>query len=171
MGQLWQFHGRRLSALQQGSQNRFEKFYQYVVWFGNKRILTSGPCYIVRRKCLELVNGHDIRADVGLCLKINEAGWKSCWWVEAPIYHMPPENISVLWNQRYSWGLNGAFMPRGGWRHTLSLPLRIGGSFVMGGFLATRFRNGRLFLILPISEFGHLSGYIGGTIARARGKT
>jgi len=171
IGEVWQFHGERISALQKQSPNIFEKVYQFAAWRGNKVALTSGPCYIARRECLEAVGGHDILADLGLCLHIMEAGWASQWWTEAPVYHFPPQRLSQLWHQRYHWGEDGAFRPFEGWRNILSQPLRIIGAAGLGIFLAVRFRNRRHLLGLPTAELGHFFGYIAGKIARARGKT
>jgi len=171
IGEMWQFHSRRIAALQSSSPNIFENLYQRVAWFGAKYVLTSGPCYIARRTCVQAIGGHDILGDVGLCLHIMEKGWDSHWWTESPVYHMTVQNLKELWRQRYAWGLDGAFRPDGRWRKTPFLLLRVAGAAGLGVFLSARFRNPRHLLVLPISELGHLYGYIAGKIARARGKT
>ena len=171
LGEMWQFHAKRIAALQSSSPKIFEKLYQYAAWFGNKRILTSGPCYIARRECLEKVGGHDILGDVGLCLHITESGWSSHWWTESTVYHQPAESLKELWRQRKAWGMDGAFRPGGGWRHSLYFAPRVVGSIGLGAFLAIRFRNPLHLLTLPTAELGLLSGYIAGKIIRARGGT
>jgi cellulose synthase/poly-beta-1,6-N-acetylglucosamine synthase-like glycosyltransferase len=170
LGEAWQFHAERVERLQRPSVNALERLYAFAAWFGAKGIPASGPCYIVRRACLERVGGHDILGDVGLSLRIVEAGWKSLWWVESPVYHLPKESLRQLARQRFFWGQAGAFMPGGGWRRHLAFPFRIAGATTLGLFLSMRFRNAWHVLTLPVAELSHLAGYLAGLLARARGK-
>jgi len=171
IGQLWSFHGERIRAIQSNSllHQPFERLYRLVTTFGAKRLLASGPCYIVRRSCLELLGGHDMLGDVGISLRLQDRGWRSWWWVDAPVYHLPKESLKELSRQRCFWGLVGAYMPVGA------------GPFVFHAFifsekverfkifLAIRFRTAWHLAALPLTEVSHFSGYLRGLQARARG--
>jgi len=104
IGQLWAFHGERIRAIQNNSHHPFDRLYRLVVFLGAKRLFTGGPCYIVRRPCLELVGGHDASGDVGISLRLDDTGWRSWWWVDAPVYHLPRGGFREFYRQRYLWG-------------------------------------------------------------------
>jgi cellulose synthase/poly-beta-1,6-N-acetylglucosamine synthase-like glycosyltransferase len=169
MGELWNFHGERIRAFQMNSANPFERLYQFAVGFGRRGVPTSGPCYIVRRECLELLGGHDTQGDVGISLRLQERGIKSWWWIEAPVYHLPQQTLRGLARQRYVWGQGGAFMPVGGLRFYLALFLRPVGAMGLGLLLAARFRNALHLVALPLAELSHVAGYLAGRCVRGRG--
>jgi cellulose synthase/poly-beta-1,6-N-acetylglucosamine synthase-like glycosyltransferase len=171
IGELWRFHGERIRAFQANSASPLERFYQFAVGFGKRGIPTSGPCYIVRRSCLELLGGHDVQGDVGICLRLQERGFTSWWWIEAPVYHRPKESLRALARQRYNWGKDGAYRPVGGLRFYFILLARPIGAMGLGLLLAVRFRNPLHLIVLPLAEGSHLAGYVAGCWARARGKT
>jgi glycosyltransferase involved in cell wall biosynthesis len=169
MDQLWFFHGERIRALQNGFRHPFEVLYRLVTSFGAKRLATSGPCYIVRRSCLELSGGHGLYGDIGLSLRLQDRGWRSWWWVDAPVYDLPKENLGGLLRQRYFWGQVGACIPEA-FRRGVWLPWRIAGAMLLAPYLAARFCNPRQLLALPLAEVSLCAGYVHGLIARARGK-
>jgi glycosyltransferase involved in cell wall biosynthesis len=167
IGQLWSFHGERIRAIQNNPHHPFGRLYRLLTTFGAKRLLVSGPCYIVRQPCLELLGGHDTSGDVGISLGLEERGWRSWWWVDAPIYHLPRESLREVVRQRYSWSQNGAYMP-GRARSLVLHPLRIGGAVALGVFLAVRFRAPRHLAALPLAEVSSFAGYVAGLMARVR---
>ena len=171
MGQLWFFHGERIRSIQKGSTGRrlSELPYTLVAAYGATRHFASGPCYIVRRSCLELVGGHSISGDMGISARLDARGWRSSWWVDAPVYHLPRESLKGLWRQRYFWGQYMAYTPTG-LRTLLLSPFRLGGAMALGVFLAVRFRNVLQLVALPLTQVALLAGCMAGLWARARGR-
>ena len=169
IGQIWAFHGERLRIIQNNSHHPFDRLYRLVTFFGAKRLYASGPCYIVRRSCLELLGGHDVSGDVGISLRLDERGWRSWWWVDAPVCHLPKGDLRGLYRQHYLWGRAEAYASMGA-RPLVLHPLRIGGAVALGVFLAVRYRAPRHLVALPLAEVSSFAGCVAGLVARARGK-
>lgn len=169
IGQLWTFHEERVRAMQNNSYNLLHRLYVLVAFFGAKRLWTSGPCYIVRRPCLELLGGHDESGDAGISPRLEDRGWRSWWWVDAPVYHLPREGFREFCRQHYLWGKTEPYASMGA-RPLVLHPLRIGGAVALGVFLAVRFRAPRHLAVLPLAEVSLFAGYVAGLVARARGK-
>ena len=170
IGELWHFNGKLIKSFQSDQIHLASRLYKFVISFGKKIILTSGPCYIVRRSCLELLGGHDIQGDVGISLRLQEKGFKSLWWVEAPIYHLPRETLLALAKQRYMWGMDGAFRPKSEPSFYFVLFLRPILSVILGLYLTIKFHNCLHLAVLPVAEFSLLVGYIIGLYRKFQGK-
>ncbi len=168
IGEWWLYHAgnlRRLLNSNPASWSWFQRLYHRVVWGGEQHVTTSGPCYIVRRVCLETVNGFERphSADIFLARKIIERGWKATWWLEAPLYHHPPTSVRQLLGQRYHWGKADASMQRGFLRarqKALLIVARLG-TPLMGLGLALRFKNPTHLWLLPLAHYAWIAGYFG----------
>jgi glycosyltransferase involved in cell wall biosynthesis len=168
VGHLWQYHGKMLNRLQTNKGGWLQRLYESVVTFGNNQVLVSGPCYIVRRGCLEEINGHDIVGDVGLSLRLHKRGWSSLWWVDSPVYHKPKQDLISWRQQRFFWGRVGAYMPHNPARFYLSELLRIAGSVALGLVFTLQVRNRTFLTTLPQLELFYLAGYLKGVSDRTR---
>ncbi len=169
MAQFWEFHGQRIMALQNGSWALPRQAYLWAAWFGSDHPPIGGPCYMVRRECLEMFNGHDAYGDVGIAARARERGWHTWWWVGAPVYHRQRESISALWRERWQWGQTAAFRPHKA-SHYLSLPVSLIGSFMLGGLMAARYRNLLHLAVYPSMVTAQLAGGIVTRLARLLGR-
>ena len=140
LSQLWEFHGNQIRKLQNGTAGLPATAYRFASWFGSEHLPIGGPCLMVRRECLELLNGHDAYGDVGIAARAVERGWRALWWVGAPVYHAQRERIRDLWRERWQWGQTAAFRPHKG-RHYLSVPVALGWSLLVGVLLTIGYRN------------------------------
>ena len=123
---------------------------------------------MVRRDCLELLNGHDAYGDVGIAARAVEQGWRSLWWVGAPAYHAQREGIRDLWRERWQWGQTAAFRPHKG-RHYLSVPVSLGWSLLVGVLLAIRYRNPLHLVVHPSAAAAQVTGAATTRLARLLG--
>ncbi|OFW64142.1 MAG: hypothetical protein A2Y74_02330, partial [Actinobacteria bacterium RBG_13_63_9] len=157
LSQLWEFHGRQIQRLQNGSSGPSATTYRFASWFGSEHLPIGGPCLIVRRECLEVLNGHDAYGDVGIAARAVEQGWRALWWVGAPVYHAQRERIRDLWRERWQWGQTAAFRPHKG-RHYLSVPVALGWSLLVGVLLTIRYRNPLHLVVHPSAAAVQVSG-------------
>jgi len=168
MAQFLKFQGEQVQALQSGSFGFGARAYQYAMWFGSDHIPIGGPCYMVRRECLEALNGHDAYGDVGIAARAVDQGWRTLWWVGAPVYHPPRAKISGLARERWSWGQTAAFRPHKK-RQYLSAPLSLIWSVILGIFLTIKYRNPLHLVVHPLNVTAHLAGGLVGRLARLGG--
>jgi len=168
MGRLWEFYKRVMKAVQGGSTKFLGSTFFKLVSFGSKKIVTGGPCYIVRRRCLEDVSGFDILGDIGVALHAQEKGWKCVSWIDSPVYHFSRETLHELIDQRYFWGQVGAFMPVSTMRVLTSHFFRIVGFLILGLIFTIRFRDSFYIKVLPLMELYYLKGYLVGLKVRQK---
>ncbi len=168
LSQLWEFHGRQIRRLQNGSSGLPGTTYLFAGWFGSEQPPIGGPCFMVRRECLERLNGHDEYGDVGIAARAVEQGWRTLWWVGAPVYHAQRERIRDLWRERWQWGRTAAFRPHKG-RHYLSVPVTLGWTLLMGILLTIRYRNPLHLVIHPSAAAAQVAGAAVTRLARLLG--
>lgn len=168
LAQLWEFHGQQIRRLQNGSAGLWGRAYRFAAWFGSGHLPIGGPCYIVRRECLEALNGHDAYGDVGIAARAVERGWHTLWWVGAPVCHAQRERIEDLWRERWQWGQTAAFRPHKR-QHYLSVPVTLGWSILLGILLAIRHRNPWHLTVHPLAVGAQVGGGLGARLARLRG--
>ena len=175
--QFWEFHRERIRSLQE-RPTFWRRLYRLAAWFGSERPPIGGPCYLVRRECLEEINGHDVYGDAGIAPRLWERGWETLWWVDAPVYHPAKETLRELVRQRYSWGFRSqvaAGLMREKAFHLnrfgqyVSVPLAIGWELFLGMFLSIRYLNPLHLVISPVATVAHVVGGLAGRIARMRG--
>jgi glycosyltransferase involved in cell wall biosynthesis len=176
IGEWWDFHGTkmRLSGIKPESWSK--KFYHSVSGFSGGEVYTSGPCFVVRRGCLQAADGfkewlHLYKVSPGLIYPgdsllsrcVIDRGWQARWWVGAPVYHHPPSTIKKLIKQRYAWGKgDGASLrlSRPGWPvGAVSLITRLG-SPALAVWLMIRYRNTRHLIIFPLAQYAWVAGYL-----------
>jgi len=177
IGEWWNYHFDSLKNLEKlGSkpQTFIHKIYCKAVGFSDE-VVISGPCYLVRRECLEAVGGFDELSnygceDIRLSQRITKAGWKVKWWFEAPVYHYPPNNIKSLIKQRYFWGQRDGYP---NWKsadkwYSKLLPAVIRlGTPVVGLRLAIRYKNPLHLFLFPLAHYAWVVGYLS-SFARSR---
>jgi len=168
LSQLWEFHGQQIHRLQNGPSGLPGTTYLFAGWFGSEHPPIGGPCFMVRRECLELLNGHDAYGDVGIAARAVEQGWRALWWVGAPVYHAQRERIWDLWRERWQWGQTAAFRPHKG-RHYLSVPVTLGWSLLAGVLLAIRYRNPLHLVVQPSAVAAQVTGAAVTRLARLLG--
>jgi cellulose synthase/poly-beta-1,6-N-acetylglucosamine synthase-like glycosyltransferase len=171
MGQLLEFHGQQIQAVQEGRSGLWGRVYRFAAWFGGDsggHVPIGGPCYMVRRECLEAVNGHDAHGDVGIAARAVELGWRSQWWVGAPVCHPPRQGLWALARERWSWGQTAAFRPHK-LRHYLSVPASLVWSLLLGLWLTIKYRNPLHLVVCPLTVGAHVAGGVGGRLAKLWG--
>lgn len=168
LAQLWEFHGKQIQGLQNGSSGLWGRAYRFAAWFGSEHLPIGGPCYMVRRECLEALNGHDAYGDVGIAARALERGWGTLWWVGAPVYHAQRERIWELWRERWQWGQTAAFRAHKG-RHYLSVPVALGWPLLLGILLTIRYRNPLHLAVHPLAIGANVAGAIAGRLVKLCG--
>jgi glycosyltransferase involved in cell wall biosynthesis len=164
--------------------SRFQRLYSRIAYGGAKEPLCGGPCQVVRRICLEAVNGlqglnsatAQFCDDISFSQRIANKGWKTIWWMDAPVYHHPRATFKGLTEQHYRMGKSIAYMhleeefrenyPWYG--KVVSIIARLGSPLV-GLMLAIRFRNPMHLIVYPPPRYAWVIGYIVGWIG-ARNK-
>lgn len=172
IGEWWIYHANNLRKLLYSNPNSwslFQRLYHRVVFGGEKCVTTSGPCFIVRRDCLEAVGGFECpqgSADVLLSKRIIDKGWKATWWLEAPLYHYPPTSLRQLIGQRRRWGKTDAVIHKGSLEAYQKAILVIArfGTPIIGLMLALRFKNPLHLLLFPLAHYAWIAGYLAGLL-------
>ncbi|MFC1943692.1 glycosyltransferase [Chloroflexota bacterium] len=174
IGEQWAWS----AELCEPSLSWFKRLYLRILSGGYREPLPGGPCQVVRRICLEAVDGfphYSHNADLYLSQRIVEKGWKSAWWTDAPLYHYPRSTIKRLMRQYYRLGIeigqsislisskekSTKFNPR--FERLLFIIGRLA-SVVVALMLAIRFRNPTHLIIYPLSRYAGVIGYIVGCI-------
>jgi glycosyltransferase involved in cell wall biosynthesis len=170
IGEWWHYHFDNLKSLAETDYKPgsfIQKIYCKAVGF-SEQVVISGPCYLVRRKCLEALEGFDELSqygceDIRLSQRITEKGWKVEWWLEAPVYHYPKGGIMSLIKQRYFWGKRDGFpiwKSPGSFLHKIFPILIRLGTPVIGLRLAIRYRNPLHLLLFPLAHYSWIAGYL-----------
>lgn len=108
IGEMWDYHARFLRRNMSGigKSSLFSRIYKFFVWgrADMRDLYTSGPCYVARKSSLLAVEGLDLTGDIGVSEKIVRAGWRSKWWVDAPVLHIAKSTFPQLIRERLLWG-------------------------------------------------------------------
>ncbi len=169
IGEWWLYQTSRLRGLldrKPASWSFLQRLYQRAAWIGQKHPTGGGPGYVLRRTCLERVNGFESpesSADILLSSRLIEGGWKSAWWLEAPFFHYPVNSLKRLMKQRHHWGQTDAVMHRGSMKAGRRILLVFGflGSPLLAIVLAIRFRNPFQLFLFSAAHYAWVVGYIG----------
>jgi glycosyltransferase involved in cell wall biosynthesis len=165
------------------SKLSFHRLYSRIAYGGTKEPLCGGPCMVVRRICLESIDGLKglttgsigLRGvslgDICLSQRIVKKGWKAIWWADAPIFHHPRTTLRGYNKQMYGYGKAAAYMQLEP-EFRMDFPLRnkvitITARFfspLIGMYLAIRYRNPYQLVVYPIPRFYWTCGYIQGWI-------
>lgn len=160
--------------------SRLQSLYKRLSYGGSQKALCGGPLMVVRRVCLEAINGHHglsyemIRwcSDIAYSQRIANKGWEIMWWYESPVYHYPRDTFKGLNKQFYVYGKSIAyfhmwkeFQKDFPWQNkVISLTARFG-SPLIGIYLAIRYLNPYQLIVYPLPRFYWVWGYIRGWIA------
>lgn len=157
--------------------SRFQNIYGRLAYGGSKKVLCGGPLMVVRRACLEAIDGHRglsnemIKwcSDIAYSQRIADKGWEVIRWYESPIYHYPRNTFKGLNKQFYVYGKSMAYFHM--WKEfrkdypwqtkVFSMAARLGAPF-MGIYLAVRYRNPYQLIVYPVPRFYWIVGYIRG---------
>jgi glycosyltransferase involved in cell wall biosynthesis len=155
------------------------RLYGRIAYGGSKQVLCGGPCMIVRRPCLEAVNGfrglslETLRCcgDISVSQRIANKGWKTIYWTDAPVYHHPRATFKGYIKQMYGYGKSIAYMHlerefRGGfpWYNKVPSMMARLASPAIGIYLTIRFRNPLHLIVYPLPRYAVVAGYIVGWI-------
>lgn len=162
------------------SSSWFYRLFGRITTGGHQEPLCGGPCMVVRRTCLEAVNGFQglslgtlkCCGDISVSQRVANKGWKTIWWYDAPLYHHPRATFKGLIKQMYGYGISIAYMHlesefRKGypWYYkVISIMARLT-SPAIGIYLAIRFRNPLHLVVYPLSRYAVATGYIVGWIS------
>jgi len=170
IAEQWEWGTAMLGA----SLSRFQRLNRWIAT--NKfQILPGGPCQIARRICLEAVNGfprHKHQEDLYLSQRIIAEGWKTAWWVDAPLYHYPRDTFKGLIKQGYKWGndyrhselLDKTEMTSDAKPSKVTFLISRLASLIIGLMLAIRFRNPLHLIVYPLPRYAWVIGYIIGYV-------
>lgn len=154
----------------------FQKLYN-IALAGKPEPTCGGPCIIVRKVCLEEIDGHHgineevIKwcSDIAYSQRIANRGWVTKWWTEAPIYHHPRATFKGYYKQMYAYGKSIAFMhleqefkSQYSWYNRIFGILARLASPIIGVYLAVRYRNPEHLVLYPVPRYAVVAGYIAG---------
>ncbi len=179
-GQDWEKGALGLSPT---AKSPLRRLYSRIAYGGTKEPLWGGPCMVVRRICLEAVDGLQglssgtiglkgvCLGDICLSLRIVKKGWKAVWWIDAPVFHHPRPTLKGYNKQMYNYGKAAAYMQLEPefekdfpWQNkVMSLVARLG-SPLIGIYLAIRYCNPYQLIVYPVPRFYWAWGYIRGRI-------
>jgi glycosyltransferase involved in cell wall biosynthesis len=166
------------------SKLSFVHLYRRIAYGGTEEPLCGGPCMVVRRNCLEAVDGlrglstgtiglkGTCLGDICFSQRIVKKGWKAIWWTDAPVFHHPRTTLKGYNKQMYGYGKAAAYMhlepefredfP---WQNkVISLIARLISPLV-GIDLAIRYGNPYQLIVYPLPRFYWAWGYIRGWIS------
>jgi glycosyltransferase involved in cell wall biosynthesis len=166
------------------SKLSFRSLYNRIAYGSTKKHLCGGPCMVVRRACLEAIDGLNglnagtiglkgtSLADICYSQRIVKKGWEAIWWTDAPILHHPRPTFKEYNRQMYGYGKAAAYMQLEPefqkdypWQNkVISLLARLASPFI-GIYLAIRYLNPYQLIIYPVPRFYWAWGYISGWIA------
>jgi glycosyltransferase involved in cell wall biosynthesis len=163
--------------------SRFQRLYTRIAYGGTKEPLCGGPCMVVRRSCLEAVNGFlglspgtlKCCGDISVSQRVAGKGWKTIWWHEAPLYHHPRSTLKGLVKQMHGYGISIAYMHLENefrksypwYNKVISMLARLA-SPAIGVYLAIRFRNPMHLITYPLPRYAVVAGYVAGWIGAKR---
>lgn len=154
----------------------------YRIATGENEVPPGGPCHVIKRTCLEAVNGFsmsDARGgeDIYLSRRIVDKGWKSTWWVDAPLYHYPRTSLRAWAKEHYRFGKEATYREtreqlanRARWYNKLISIIARLGSPLVGLMLAIRFRNPLHLFVYPLPRYAWVIGYLAGWFSARKSK-
>ena len=107
IGQWWDYQMSKSKEIVDTPHGIIQKLFTRALGSSSTHQNVVGPCYIIRRKCLEQTGGFSEEedcADTPLSLAISEHGYDAEWWFDAPLYHRPKESVRGLFKQRLLYG-------------------------------------------------------------------
>jgi len=159
--------------------SRFQRLYRRIAYGLGPESLCGGPCMIVRRICLEAVDGFQglslgtlrVCGDICVSQRVANGGWKTISWMDAPVYHYPRATFTGLMKQYYGYGKSLAHMHLERefresypcYRKVISIMARLASPAVAIS-LAVRFRNALHIIVYPPPRYAWAIGYIVGWI-------
>jgi glycosyltransferase involved in cell wall biosynthesis len=161
------------------SPSWFQYLYNKIASSGLGKLPFSGECVVVRRVCLEAVDGYRslplaisrIGGENLVSLKIVQQGWKAIQWADAPVYHYPRTTFMGSLKQQYNFGFwmvlsqkEKEYLESCRWYHKIANILARLASPVIGLILAVRFRNPIHIIVYPLPRYAWAWGYIRGWI-------
>lgn len=182
----WIWHTEMLSP----SSSWFQRLYGRIARGGGQERRCGGPCMVVRRICFEAVNGfRDLSSaalgqgtggcvgDIIVSQRIAKLGWKTIWWQDSPIFHLPRTTFKGLTKQFYGYGKAEAYMHMERefaasyrwYQKVIGIIARLG-SPAVGLMLAIRFRNPLQLIAYPLPRYAWVMGYIAGWAAAKKSK-
>jgi len=170
IGQWWDYQMSKSKEIVDTPRGIIQKLFTRALGASSKHQNVVGPCYIIRRKCLEQVGGFSEEedcADTPLSLTLSEHKYAAKWWFDAPLYHRPKESVKGLIRQRLLYGRGDGYhvaKAPGSW-HDKVLPVLIRiGTPIIGARLALRYRNLRQLYLFPLAHFAWSVGYVQGAV-------
>ncbi|MFC1928291.1 glycosyltransferase [Chloroflexota bacterium] len=164
------------------SASWFQRLYGRIARGRHPQVLPGGPCQVVRRICLEAVNGfphYSHNADVHLSQRVVEKGWEAIWWVDPPLYHYARPTVKGLVKQHYrfgrEFGQSGALDPKEKGTKFIRFYQMLHitsclGSPLVGLMLAIRFRNPMHLIVYPPPRFAGAIGYVVGWVSSKKSR-
>ena len=110
VGEWWDFrYARTISEDSKTHSNLLDRLYRNFVWEGGRQPLVQGPCYLLRRECLEAISGFPKGGDdITLSRLVSANGWPVKWWGERLVLHMPRTSMRGLILKYIRYGYVGA---------------------------------------------------------------
>jgi len=164
----WKFHEQQTRGAQSDESSLTDwltRLYAKAANHGELAFAVTGPCFMVRRSCLELVGGFTVEhsGDVRLSTQLLGLGWLTPWWVDAPVYRHPLGTVSELIRQRYRWGRADAMVrrQRRGWRQKIKylVPLLHLTTIALAPLLTLKYRNPLHLWYFPVAQVSWAIGY------------
>lgn len=130
----------------------------------------TGPCHIVRRSCIEAVDGYrglswNTAVDISLSRRVMNRGWKAYWWLDSPVYHHSRATFKSLLRGSFRYGITLATLQReeefkeSAFHKVLYVMANLG-ILIEGLVMAVRWRNPIHIVLYPLARYVFLLKYL-----------
>jgi cellulose synthase/poly-beta-1,6-N-acetylglucosamine synthase-like glycosyltransferase len=169
VGEWWRYRAESMAISITHSQvSMAERIYQKLASLSEAQNALTGPCYVIRRSCLESIRGvPEDGDDFILGRKIIQRGWNLKWWSDAEVYHYTKTNLEDLLRQYFRFGYRGSLIYKRYYKFSARL-IRITsylGAPIMGLAVAKRSKDPLHALLIPLTRYVEGIGFFMGILS------
>lgn len=166
IGEWWDYRSTALGKdMDHEHPGWLERQYQRFVLFSDMQLAVSGPCYMIRRRCLEQVDGFPEDGDDFILGKIiSDKGWAIRWWSTSQVYHHTRSDLNGLMREYFRFGFRGSLISRRyfGFSTIIVRLLTLSAAPILALSISMKFNEPLHLVILPLTRFVEAIGFLVG---------